>query len=139
MQKGFTLIELMIAIAILGVSTSIALVNYTSYTKKAVISSSLYEISSLKAEYEMAINENYAGLTNLSNIQLNTSQYCNLTTNAPDITTKIADKALTCTFKNTRFFGKNAQIYLIRDAGGGYSCHTQNIVQKYLPKNCVVE
>lgn len=139
MPKGFTLIELMIAIAILGGLTSIALMSYTSYTKKAVVSNSLYEISSLKAEYEMAVNENYAGLTRLSSIQLDTSQYCNLTTSAPDINTKIAEKALGCNFKNTRLFGENAKIYLTRDAGGEYSCHTENIAQKYLPKSCISE
>jgi len=139
MQKGFSFIEIMIVIAILGILTAMATINYITYTKKATVSIGLAEITSLKTEYEMAVNEHYEGLASLSNIQLNSSQYCNFTTSPPDTITKIAEKALTCTFKNTGLFGVNTQIYLTRDAVGQYSCHTKNIAQKYLPKNCFSE
>lgn len=139
MQKGFTLIELMIAIAILGILTSIAMVNYTNYTKKTMVSIGLSEISSLKAEYEMAVNENYSNLGSLSNIQLSSSKYCTLEINAPDATTQIAEKALVCHLKKSELFGLNAMVYLSRNTKAQYNCYTKNIDQKFLPKNCFPE
>ncbi|GAA4999885.1 hypothetical protein GCM10023206_01110 [Acinetobacter puyangensis] len=135
-QQGFTLIEIMIAIAILGILAAIATVNYTLYTKKTILSVALSEISALKTEYEMAVNENYSGLGNLSNIDISASKYCILNVNAPDPTTFIADKALVCTLKNTALFGENAQVYLSRSATGQYTCHVENIAQQYLPATC---
>ena len=47
-QKGFTLIELMIVIAIIGILAAIALPQYTQYTKKAKFA----EIVNLSAGYK---------------------------------------------------------------------------------------
>lgn len=136
MQKGFSLIEVMIVIVILGIVTAIGLMNYMVYIKKTAVSIGLVEITSLKIEYEMAVNERYSDLAISSNLQLKNSHYCNFSATLPEMVTKVAEKALICTFKNTNLFGANTQIYLTRDAVGQYSCHAQNIEQKYLPENC---
>ncbi|WP_273336787.1 pilin [Acinetobacter populi] len=135
-QQGFTLIEIIIAIAILGILAAIVTVNYTLYTKKTIVSVALSEISALKTEYEMAVNENYSDLGSLSNIDISASKYCTLEVNAPDSMTFIAEKALVFTLKNTVLFGENAQVYLSRNATGQYTCHAENIAQQYLPATC---
>lgn len=73
-QKGFTLIELMIVIAILGILMAIAIPSYNSYTVKAKTSEAIYALSGAK----MAVSEYYlseralpptltsAGITNLT-------------------------------------------------------------------------
>ncbi|WP_075879249.1 pilin [Vreelandella massiliensis] len=55
-QRGFTLIELMIVVAIIGVLASIAVPQYQNYTARSQVS----EAFSLAAAYKTALTEYYA-------------------------------------------------------------------------------
>jgi len=52
-QQGFTLIELMIVIAIIGILASVALPAYSNYTNKAAFSEIVLATSSIKADVEV--------------------------------------------------------------------------------------
>lgn len=137
MSKGFTLVELIIIIAIIGILTAISVITYSDYVKRSIITTALDEISSLRNDYELIYNENYSGISELNHLSTINSDYCKIVVIAPDSSTRIAEKAITCSFKNDELFGRNAEIYLSRNVAGFYECHVRNIVGKYIPKSCL--
>jgi len=130
-------IELMITISIIGILAAVAVVAYSNYVKRSIITTALTEISSLRNDYELNFNENYSGFNQLSQISSMKSDYCVITVNAPDPSTLVTIKAITCSFKNDEIFGVGAKIYFNRSADGVYDCHAENIVGKYIPKQCI--
>lgn len=52
-QQGFTLIELMIVIAIIGILASVALPAYSNYTNKAAFSEVILATSAVKSQVEI--------------------------------------------------------------------------------------
>ncbi|HIF9243654.1 TPA: pilin [Photobacterium damselae] len=57
-QKGFTLIELMIVVAVIGVLSAIAIPAYQDYVKKGAIGSALATATALKTPVEQHIADN---------------------------------------------------------------------------------
>ena len=156
LQSGFTLIELMIVIMIIGVLAAIAVPIYQDYLIKAQVTRVYYEINSMRTSIESILAN---GGTPTLNSSLDSTpiagggryDYLGLTGSTPN-SNLIYEASITNNGQNfekiTATFGKNAYtgikgatLTLSRSAKGEWSCSTDSGTstsweKRYAPSNC---
>ena len=141
-QKGFTLIELMIVVAIIAILAAIALPAYQDYIARSQVTTGLSEITGAKTAYEVGVNEGQAAdYYNQSNMGLAvaTPRCSAIGVLPPDPATGVGANALSCTLRgNPRVTG--AIVNLSRAADGTWACTVSSVPgawkAAYLPGGC---
>ena len=136
-QYGFTLIELMIVIAIVGILTAIATVSYQVNIRRTDLVIVYQELNHFRLPYEILIDEGESVVDfTVSGLNMRTdSEYCQFSVTAPDMN-GIAENAITCQIKKLSYLS-NQSLTLDRAADGTWQCRASTgILKVYLPPAC---
>lgn len=134
-KKGFTLIELMISVAIVGILSAVAVPAYQNYIVKAQVSEGM----SLSGGAKIFINDYYTQYGKLPQ----TSEEAGLpsTVGSYIASLSIQEEKIVVTFKNTshqELMGKSLKIEPVATNKNNltFECSSDEIPKKYLPANC---
>lgn len=138
MKQGFTLIELMIVVAIIAVLAAIAVPAYQNYVGKAQFSTGLAQLSALKTPVEMFIVEKGEYPANASSVTdsgLSVPTYDNGSVVMTATTPKTGEGNMVFTFNKGTAGINSKTITLTRASNGGWACET-NISEKAFIQGC---
>ena len=136
MQKGFTLIELMIVVAIIGILAAIALPAYQDYTKRTHVSEGL----TLAGGAKTSVTEFYSSMGHFpsSHTSAGLAADTDIKGNAVTKVTVTANTGLiTITYNDKVESGKTLVLSPATNAGSiTWKCKGGDVNTKYRPSNC---
>ena len=151
-QKGFTLIELMIVVAIIGILAAIAIPQYQTYTAKSQVTRAVSEAAGLKTALDTCILDGKAtaacdfGATGSNILTAQTTGGLNgangaVATKAGVPAASIGDATTASTITGTLGFSAapavaTKTVVWTRDAGTGTWTCASNVLKKYESASC---
>ena len=138
-QQGFTLIELMIVVAIIAILAAIALPAYQDYTSKSKVTAALADLAAHKTQFEMEVSNGKTPNLQTAGFQADNTGNCSKI--------DVADTGMTCTIRDPGRIGGASTLKLayaeaiVDDKGtitkaGGFTCTLTDVKEKYAPAGC---
>jgi type IV pilus assembly protein PilA len=141
-QQGFTLIELMIVVAIIGILAAIAIPAYQDYTVRAKLSEAVGALAAAKtsvSEYYISVGEmpQNQGESGVSSGQVADGS---VVTGLTYTRVNTGESTVAATLAAANLQGASGTSFLMRGQGTcngvQWDCESNTTPEKYLPANC---